>query len=106
MAKEQNFPFVHASGYTREAEAGFNVAMGAGGIVQISKILQNAGDLWVAYHQRLMAQGYSPLAATEFLLGQKWLQPAPPQPQPNFAPQAAPISPFQQQPLMTGTNGR
>jgi hypothetical protein len=92
VSRKQNFPYVHASGYSDEAEAGFNAA--TGGIVQISKILQNAGDLWVAYHQRLMLQGYTPLDATNYLLKQKWLQQVQAQPQPQPAPQPFP-SPFQ-----------
>jgi hypothetical protein len=102
VSRKQNFPYVHASGYSNEAEAGFNVARGVS--VQISKILQNAGDLWVAYHQRLMLQGYSPLDATDYLLKQKWLQQGQAQPQPAAPPFPSPF----QAPNMNGVaaNGR
>jgi hypothetical protein len=103
VAKEQKqrYPLVFASAYPPEVGDGFSVA--ACDIIPLSRLLRSCAALWLANHQALMRQGYSPLDATRYLLAQTEGKQAQPPAQPNFAPMQ---SPFQQQPLMTGTNGR
>ena len=70
MAKEQkqNYPFVFASAYSSEVGDGFAVA--ACDIIPLSRLLRSCAALWLANHQALMRQGYSPLDATRYLLAQ------------------------------------
>ena len=90
MPKEQKYPLIFASAFSQEAGAALNVAS-ADGLIQMSRILRSAVDLWRAHHQHLMLQGHGALDATNFLLRQTEAKHAqtqvPPQPAPSpFAP--------------------
>jgi hypothetical protein len=100
MAKEQNYPLIFASAYSQEAGDGFSVA-GGDGIIRTSEMLRSAGDMWLAQHRWLMAQGYPPLEATRHLIDQtKKL--AQPQAQAQPVPPPFPSPPFAQQPAVNG----
>jgi hypothetical protein len=106
MAKEQKYPLIFASAFSQEAGTALNEASG-GGIVQMSRILRSAVDLWRANHRWLMQQGYPPLEATRRLLDQTE-KPAPVQahqPQPTFVPQPM-QSPFAPMPMNGTANVR
>jgi len=87
--QKQNYPLVFASAYPPEVGDGFSVA--ACDIIQLSRLLRSCAALWLANHQALMRQGYSPLDATRYLLAQTENRQPPAQPQPNFAPPPSPM---------------
>jgi hypothetical protein len=100
VAKPVEFPLIFSSAFSEQAGAELNAA--AAGAFSLSRIIRSGCELWRAHHRALVAQGFSPLHATKYLLDQtetKQAQPpAQPQPQPSFAPQPAP-SPFAQAPM-------
>jgi hypothetical protein len=103
VAKEQ-FPFLHTSAYSREADADFNDAS-ASGMIPISLVLRCFTDIGRVQFRQLRQQGYPATAALEYLRKLAEAQLAQLQAQPQPMPQPT-QSPFQQ-PLMTGTyNGR
>jgi hypothetical protein len=101
VAKEPRYPLVFASAYSQQTGDGFAVA--ASDIIPLSRLLRSCATLWLANHQWLMSQGFSPLEATRRLLAQT--EGKQPEPQPSFAPQPAP-SPFAQEPMKVAANGR
>jgi hypothetical protein len=99
VAKEPRFPLVFASAYSQKTGDGFAVA--ASDIIPLSSLLRSCATLWLANHQWLMSQGFSPLEATRRLLAQTEGKQA--QPQPQSMPQPM-QSPFQTP--MVAANGR
>jgi hypothetical protein len=59
VAKEPRFPLVFASAYSQQTGDGFAVA--ASDIIPLSRLLRSCATLWLANHQWLMSQGFSPL---------------------------------------------
>jgi hypothetical protein len=102
MAKPIEFPLIFSSAFSEQAGKQLNEA--TSGAYSLSRIIRSACDIWLGHHRTLVAQGFDPLRATKNLLDSTE-KPAQPAPQPSFAPQPAP-SPFAEQPLKTGTNGR
>jgi hypothetical protein len=106
MPKEIKYPLIFASAFSQEQGAALNEAS-ASGLVQMSRILRSAVDLWRAHHAWLRSQGYSALTATEYLLKQTEVKQGQAQPPPSFAPPPSP-SPFQAAPIneKVAVNGR
>ena len=108
MAKEQNFPFLHASAYSREADADFNEAS-AGGMIPISLVLRCFSDIGRVQFRQLRQQGYPATAALEYLrkLAEAQLAQLQVQQQPIPQPMPQPMqSPFVQAPMKVAANGR
>jgi hypothetical protein len=109
VPKPVEFPLIFSSAFSEQAGAALNEA--ASGAFSLSRIIRSACDVWLGHHRALVAQGFSPLNATDYLLKQTEAkpaqQPAPPQPEPAFVPQPSPTqSPFAEQPPMRAANGR
>ena len=103
MAKEQ-FPFLHTSAYSREADADFNEAS-ASGMIPISLVLRCFTDIGRVQFRQLRRQGYPATAALEYLrkLAEAQLAQLQAQPQPMPQPMQ---SPFVQAPMKVAANGR
>ena len=92
MAKEQ-FPFLHTSAYSREADADFNDAS-AGGMIPTSFVLRVFTDIGRVQFRQLRQQGYPATAALDYLRKLAEAQLAQLQAQPQPMPPQFP-SPFQ-----------
>ena len=103
MTKE-NFPFLHTSAYSREADADFNEAS-AGGMIPISLVLRCFTDIGRVQFRHLRQQGYPATAALEYLRKLAETQLAQLQAQPQPLPQPM-QSPFAQEPMKVAANGR
>ena len=105
MAKAQAYPFIFSSAFT--AETGAWLSEAANGAFSISRIIRASVDQLRMQHRTLVAQGFSSLNATDYLLKQMEGTPAqsPAQPQPQPSAQPFP-SPFQAPMNGVAANGR
>jgi hypothetical protein len=94
VAKE-NFPFLHTSAYSRQADADFNEAS-AGGMIPTSLVLRVFTDIGRVQFRQLRQQGYPATAALDYLrklADAQLAQLAQPQPMPQ--PMPSPFAPSQ-----------
>src|SRR5262249_59048486 len=92
VAKEQ-FPFLHTSAYSREADSDFNEAS-AGGMIPTSLVLRVFTDIGRVQFRQLRQQGYPATAALDYLrkLAEAQLAQLQAQPQPMPSPFGQPFA--------------